>query len=422
MTAYVTVDAQGYVTWVNGANAADFAKLALDYAKANQIGAEKTVTAEKDGAIAFEKLTLGYYLMDSSLGTLCSLDSTNSYVDIYEKNSVPTVIKEVMEDSTSQFGESNTVDIGQISDFRTTVTIPANYTSNDSYDDAEATKGKSGIQNLVVHDEMNSVLILNTEKYLVQVDGALIKAGEDYTFEAVELSGDCTGFTVTFDQDYLDTLSADEHVIEIFYSATMSTEATANSTYTNTTWITYGDGSRSEKDFTTTQTFAFDLVKTTVDGTVLEGAQFELYTNNEDNDKVALVKIADGEYRVATYEEKTAEKFESAIIEAGKANIKGLDTDDYYLEEVEAPNGYNKLPARVEIIIDDDSIVAEDANGNGKYLAEEGDSGVLVINKTGTELPSTGGVGTTIFYVIGGVLMAGAAVLLVTKKKLANEQ
>ena len=102
---YVSVDDQGYVTWKEGADEVAFAKAAQAYAKANSITSQGTATAAKgdDGTVAaikFDKLPLGYYLLDSTLGTLCSLDTTNPTVTVKEKNSVPSNEKTVKEGTT----------------------------------------------------------------------------------------------------------------------------------------------------------------------------------------------------------------------------------------------------------------------------------------------------------------------------------
>ena len=107
--------------------------------------------------------------------------------------------------------------------------------------------------------------------------------------------------------------------------------------------------------------------------------------------------------------------------------IKGLNEGTYYLEETEAPTGYNKLtePIEVEITATASSTSVSEAV-KYKNLSEPSytpatDATVKVLNKAGTQLPSTGGIGTTLFYVIGGGLMAVAAVLLVAKKRMNNK-
>ena len=120
----MNVDGQGYVTWVKDADAAAFAKAALTYASAKNVtnqGSESAVGT----TVTFGNLELGYYLLDSSLGTLCSLDTTNPNATVEEKNAVPTNKKEVQEDSNGNYGTVNDAELGQTVSFRSTVTLPA---------------------------------------------------------------------------------------------------------------------------------------------------------------------------------------------------------------------------------------------------------------------------------------------------------
>ena len=114
------------------------------------------------------------------------------------------------------------------------------------------------------------------------------------------------------------------------------------------------------------------------------------------------MKVSDGVYRVAVEGEIGVE------IEAGTAQIFGLDAKTYYLEETEAPAGYNILTARVQVAISADNV-------NGKGILN---STINVINNSGSLLPSTGGMGTTLFYIVGAVLLLGAAILLVVRRRM----
>ncbi|MGM9574686.1 MAG: LPXTG cell wall anchor domain-containing protein, partial [Oscillospiraceae bacterium] len=101
--------------------------------------------------------------------------------------------------------------------------------------------------------------------------------------------------------------------------------------------------------------------------------------------------------------------------------IQGLKAGTYYLEEVQAPDGFNKIAGRIAININDNGLATID-NKEGS-LVVDGDTPVFaIVNNTGAELPSTGGIGTTIFYVVGGILMLGAAVILVTRKKVSSSK
>lgn len=115
----------GYVKWkgtTDDARVAEFAKKALAYATNKNLTATKTEDQVTTKTVEFTDLALGYYLVDSSAGALCSLNTTDTDVTIQEKNDVPSVKKEVQEDSTSAWGDSNTADIGQTVNFQTTIT------------------------------------------------------------------------------------------------------------------------------------------------------------------------------------------------------------------------------------------------------------------------------------------------------------
>lgn len=127
---YVDVDSDDYVTWKTGADAAEFAKKALAYAKdaTHNITVTSTATASTTTTtVEFTGLDSGYYLVDSSVGTLCFLDTMKSgEVKIKEKNAAPTVEKKVQEDSkkgtANEYGDTNTADIGDTVNFKTTIT------------------------------------------------------------------------------------------------------------------------------------------------------------------------------------------------------------------------------------------------------------------------------------------------------------
>ena len=163
----------------------------------------------------------------------------------------------------------------------------------------------------------------------------------------------------------------------------------------------------------------FKFHTSATDGNGLDGAKFTLSKNTDGTNPIKLIKLTDATkpntYRVAM--PKAENQFEdgaSAEITTdatGRFTIQGLDSDTYYLTEKEAPKGYNKLKDPIAITIDNAGNVKL-----GQTTVENGE--VKVENKTGAELPSTGGIGTTVFYVVGGILAVGAAVLLVTKKRM----
>ena len=187
----------------------------------------------------------------------------------------------------------------------------------------------------------------------------------------------------------------------------------SGSTNDNEAYLSYKDTTNTDKETTPsetkTNTFKFQLVKTKVDNTVLDGAQFKLYDAATGGNVISFIKESATEYRVAV----AGESGTVDTIDAGNVVIKGLDTAIYYLEETKAPNGYNKLSSRVEVKIDAANLTA---NMIGTTTWDNG--GVHVVNESGSLLPSTGGIGTTIFYILGSVLVLLAVVLLVTKKRM----
>lgn len=398
---YVAIDNSGYVTWVKGADVATFAKAALAYAKEekNSISVVATKTAEST-TVEFSNLKLGYYLVDSTLGTLCSLDTTKPGATIYEKNAQPTIDKLVEEDSTGTWGDANSAEIGQTVKFKTTI------------------NAKKGAQKYVLHDKMDAGLTLNEESIVVKVGETTLTKGTDYTV-AFESNDECT-FEVTFSQKYLDTITGDTAII-VTYSAVLNEKAEIyEKANHNKTRLNYGDNSSTKWDETRTYTFKFDIIKTNSDKRLLSGAKFELYDAETGGNKIALVKESEGVYRLATPAEKSNKEFTSAVIEAGKVTVKGLDSDSktiYWLEEIMAPEGYNKLSTRAKVDMTKGMNLETTMTGD---IWKDGDGGVQITNNTGAVLPSTGSMGTTIFYVIGAILMMGSAILLVTRKRMSN--
>ena len=406
-------DVNGYVEWnpdvtKDDANKAELAKKALEYAKdsANHvpISTGYTKTAGKTGTVEYTGLPLGYYLVDSSVGALCFLDTTAKEVEIQEKNGVPSVEKKVQEDSTSKWEPSNTADIGQKVNFQTTITAQA------------------GAQNYVLHDVMSEGLTFNNNSVKI-VKKAKTGGTESPLTENTEYTLNTSGtesvdpkctFEVEFKQDFCDTLANDDQII-ITYSATLNKNAVvAGVGNTNTTNLEYGDNKKTTDSTTTTYTFEIPVFKYTGTDTPLAGANFTLKKEGS-SEAVSLISIEtpagkQGDfYRVAV----TGETGNSTVTtgNTGKFTIQGLDADTYYLTETKQPDGYNKLSAPVKIVI------AE----NGTITIGESTSTVNQVeveNKSGSLLPSTGGMGTTLFYIFGAILVIGSGVVLITKKRM----
>lgn len=396
-TQYVSIDAQGYVTWVKDADAAAFAKAAIAHAKAKSIQPVATKTADNT-TVQFTGLNLGYYLVDTTVGTLCSLDTTTPSATMEEKNELPPVKKEVKEDSTNNWGDENSAEIGDTVEFKTTITA------------------KKGAESYVLHDVMSKGLTLNADSIKVQVGGTDL-AADNYTIKTSSLNDGCT-FEIEFAQSYLDTITADTDIV-VTYTAVVNENADIFVVpNTNKTKLVFGENHRDETtwDETKTYTYKVDVVKTDGDNKVLDGAEFKLYDAKTSGNEIALIEVSDGVYRLAKDDETGVDHITTVN---GQLEIKGLDANTtYWLEETKAPEGYNKLSGRVEIAVKDANI---DATVNGGVW-HEGDGGIHVVNKAGNILPSTGGMGTTIFYVAGGAIVIAAAATLVYRKRMESNR
>ena len=398
---YVTIDSNGYVTWKTGADAAEFAQAAYSFAEANSVSSNGAKKATEN-VVKFDNLELGYYLVHSSLDSVCSLDTTKPDVTIKEKNSKPSLEKEVQEDSTGTYGKTNDGDIGDEVNFRITV---------------KALDGDP--KNYVIHDKMSSGLNFNESSVKVSVNGEVITTG--YTLVTKGLTDDCT-FEIKFDDNFIKT----NDVIVVDYSATINENAVIGKEGNpNESHLSYGNESKSETIPSETHTYVweFDVFKYTKEGNEKKGlkdVEFRLY------------KEVDGVKYYAVLKNSKLEKWTTNVSEAtvikspddGTFSIAGLDADTYYLEEIKTLPGYNKLAAPVKVVISasvDETTKIGTATVKYSYNGSNESIGTVEIeNNKGAELPSTGGIGTTIFYIVGAVLVAAAGILLITKKRMSK--
>lgn len=389
---YITLDGQNHPTWTaadenDSTTVAAFAKAALAWAADKKIsGTKETATG---GTVTFSNLDLGYYLVDSSLGALCGLNTTNPDATITEKNEKPTIEKKV-KNHNNDWMDENTAKIGDTVEYKVAINV------------------KAGAQNYVVTDTMEKGLSFDSKTLTVTCNGATATLNSDYS---LELNKNNTTFTLTFDDNYVAGKVGE--TIVVTYTATLNENAVVAGNKNSAT-LHYGNKQTVNKE-TTTYTYEFDLVK--VDGTtnkLLDGAKFKLYDAKDSVTPIKVVPVAGG-YRVANGNEPSAT--ETIAVTDGKVHISGLDKTTYWLEETKAPDGYNMLTERKPVDLTNGS--------NNTTLTSdtwsEADHGVAVENNAGTVLPSTGGMGTTLFYVVGGGLMVAAVVLLVTKKRMEHK-
>ena len=400
---FFSVNSAGYIEWKDAKKdaGADFAKLAKAFVVEKNIEWDRTETASST-TVTFTNLTLGYYLVDTSLGSLCSLNTTAPSVTIKEKNSDTTIEKKIVITGDEKV-DSNSAGIGDTVNFSITITV------------------KDGApKDYVLHDKLSG-LTFDPDSLEVKVGTTKLTANTDYTLETNPADGD------SFDVKFKDGKLKTNDVVVVTYSATVAADATiAGAGNKNTAKLVY-NGKDSTKEETTTYVWKLNVHKYALDSTnhevALSGAKFVLYRMDGDTKKYA--KLINN--RIDGW---VTDKGEATTLEtdgAGDILIEGLNVGTYYLEETEAPAGYNKLAEPIEVEITATTSVTSGSetvqykNSSESSYTPATDATVKVLNKAGTQLPSTGGIGTTIFYVIGGGLMAVAAVLLVTKKRMNNK-
>ena len=340
--------------------------------------------------------------------------TTTSDKKVDDKNDSNTT-----EDATT-WQDSADYDIGDAVPFKLSATIAQDY--------ANYTHGYK----LTFHDKEGAGLSFNQDSVKVYVDGTLITTGYEVVTEG--LADGCT-FEVRF-ASLKDIASVKARsVISVEYTSTLNDQAVIGSTGNkNTSHVSYtnnpndeqtGEGGKTPDDVVIVFTYKTIVNKVTknpnydpkVEGSEeyipLKGAGFTLYKKN-----------ASGRYEAVGSELKSADMT--------TFTWSGLDDGDYKLVETTTPSGYNTIPD-IEFTIsaghvDGDSpylntLSGNVASGTATFTAvvNDGSLSTDVVNNSGTQLPSTGGIGTTIFYVLGSVLVIGAAVLLVTKKRMSTK-
>lgn len=371
-----------YYVWKDGVNksrAKEFAEKAYKYAKDNNIAPTMTQKATST-SVVFDNLDLGYYLVDSSVGALLHLTTTNPTATVNEKNTLnPNVDKNVLENSTGTYGKENDDMIGSTISYKTTITTGAGY------------------GNYVLYDVMDVGLTFNSNSVIVKIGDALVDTNN------YEVKTNVTGYTfvIEFNDEFILKQPKNTN-IDVYYTAILNKDATIEGDGNiNETFLKYGNNIETDKKKTVTYTYAFEIIKTNKERVELTGAEFKLLDKNGNEIKVVLNDEVSNTYRVATGSE------EGVTIKAGKATIEGLDKDSYKLKEVVSPEGYNKLTSPVEFSV----------NGKTNVTIIERTL-VDVINYTGSELPETGGIGTKLFITSGLSLVLICGLVLVTKLRL----
>lgn len=384
-----------------------------------------TVTG-KDGQVSV-KVPYGYYFVDSTTGSLCMLNSTNPEVTIKDKNLDPTIEKE---DTTP---ETANLEVGDQIDYTIKINVVPGSTDYTLVDTL-----KTGLELYVPTEEGASTFTVELYESKDATSGTTIaaenwtaKTGDDVTEEGAS-------FAIAFPASYLEGIAG--QIIVVKYKATITNEAAIPEggktiILENEAKVKYGeDGEKETKPADEkTELYKFDLVK--YDGTtkkLLDGAEFELYDGKDVtvtdgkatlNDGAQPIKFVYNEttktYKTAT-EETGVTTTQTIIVKDGKVTVDGVK-GTYYLKETKAPAGYNALSelVKVEVTANNLATITGETYTPG---TESSPNGFGVENNSGSTLPSTGGIGTTIFYVVGSILVVGAAILLVTRKRVSGDK
>ena len=374
------------VTTVNGFSAPDFAA-ALKKAINGKAG--QTLSGDA-GSVTVSGLDLGYYFVASASGALCNLTTTNPTVTIHDKNDMPF----------EKTADATDVEVGQTVTYTIKGKVP-DTTGFDKY-------------TYEITDTMSDGLTFNRNSLAVKVGSADVTADTDKCMITYEATTAPNTFKVTIK---VKNCKVGDDIV-VTYNATVNEKAIA-AVSENKAELTYSNNPADSESKTTTPPeivkvysakIVIDKYEAGKEDTKLPNAQFVLYKEvisetgsstlyykwNETDKKVEWVEYSEAPTVVTTNND-------------GAASFDGLDNGDYYLVETKAPDGYNQLTEPHKVT------VAGSSTDTTKLTAI-----AKVANSTGTELPSTGGMGTTVFYVLGFALVMGAAVLLVTKKRMSD--
>ena len=367
---------------------------------------------------------------------LLKVNKANYHVQITPKVVKPYVEKEVYDnpDGTSNgagFGSSADHAINEPFQFKLTATLPASKDNGRAYDyyDKYTVTFHDTLSEGITFDHWDTVVINN--------------GGSDITIPPEKYTYDVSNQNLTLNIDNVkscaDGLNLNNGAtITVTYTAHLNDKARVNTASgdtknTNKVYLTYSNNPRNNTSVGQTPesevyVFTYQLNNTKYRDEVnennkLAGAGFRLYSDiacNEEQE-IKLKQNEDGTYSRDFSTEGKGVEMKSA--EDGTFNVKGLDAGTYYLKETSTPTGFNTCPVTTVVIKANHTGNNVDLTGSTINSESVGASGLstTIVNKQGTTLPSTGGMGTTLFYVIGGGLMVAAIVLLVTKKRMENK-
>lgn len=423
-----------------------FARFVCHYLYSNDANPTYVVRAGSN-ALTIPEAKAGYYLFvdTTDFSKDDSYHSYNSFllmvtkgnwnVPITPKAEKPTVEKKVYDNpdgtSTGGFGSSADHAINEKFQFQLTATLPDS--TNRAYDYYDK-------YSVIFHDTLSDGITYDKDD---ELDSVVIKSNGNtynitdsskYTIDTTDLESQ-NSFVVNIDvkacaKDAGFDLN-DGATITVTYTAHLNDKAYVNTaggstSNINKVYLTYSNNPKDESSIgktpesTPVYVYTYQLNNTkhqdTEKGPALEGACFRLYSDEActDQSEVQLYQKDGFYYPIKDVLGKEAVEMKSAA--NGTFNVKGLDAGTYYLKEITPPDGYSACKV-IPVTIKADHSRNDQVNLEGSNLTND----IVNIKAGGITLPSTGGIGTTLFYVVGGVLMVAAIVLLVTKKRMENK-
>lgn len=413
------------------ADAKAFAKEVASYLT-TAAGSASTVT---DGKYVISGLAAGYYLVKDQDGSLTGdNDSYTEYIikvvsntTATPKSDVPEVVKKVKDinDSTdttkTDWQDSADYDIGDSVPFQLKATLADNVSSYTTY-------------KVVFHDTQSKGLTYNNDAK-VYIDGTETNG---FTVTATVNADGTTTLTVSCD-DVKALGAGNSSVITVEYTATLNENAVLGSAGNpNEVYLEYSNNpNKSESGNNETGETPKDVVIVFTYKTIINKV-----TKNPDYDpdvegSEKYIPLTGAEFTLEKYNKET-DKWEAITVvkntEGTIFTFSGLDDGNYRLTETTTPAGYNSIDpiefnitAEHDVLSDNPALTSLSGNvttGEITFTSNttDGSLSTNIVNKSGSTLPETGGMGTTIFYVLGSILVLGAAVLLITRKRMGAQK
>ena len=388
--------------------------------------------------VKIDNLAAGYYFVKDS-GTINDGEIATKFLvevvgdaKVTVKAQAPTIDKKIIDN-----GDTNrtSVNIGDQVEFKLTAKVPdmANF---DTY-------------TFTISDTLSKGLTFDETSVAVNIGSTTLEADTNYTLTKPTAPDTDNTFKIDFTKAQLgdNVKHTTGATIVVTYKATLNSKALTTDKESNKAKLEYSNNPSSSEDKGTVTTpdvpvyiYDFDIDIDKYDDTdnkdkdnankdkskKLASAEFILYkevTKNEQ--KMTYYYKWDDSAKEVKWVTDKKDATPKTTTAAGKASFQGIAAGSYFLEETKAPDGYNKLKNPVPVTITakydgDGKLIETSANANtttdGQYIQK-----VEVPNKAGAVLPSTGGIGTTIFYVLGSILALGAAVLLIAKKRMNGQ-